>query len=281
MKKALLLLVYALFFMVLGRSLSFIPTVSFSNKEDSALQIKEKVDKFLRENKGKYSVYYKDLEADEGFGVNEHVQMTGASLNKLVIVAYLYEQAGKGKISLEDKVAVQKKDIQDYGTGSVRYNGEGKTYSLRTLAELSLKESDNTAAHLLEIRLGENNVQAFAQKIGMKATDMKNNKTTAQDMAQILELIWENKVTTQALSREMLDYMKDTLFEDRLARFMPKGKVFHKTGDAVNMVHDVGIILQNNGAFILSILTYDVTDEQKTKESIGKIAKIIYDARHK
>jgi len=279
MKKALLLFTYALLFMLLGRNLSFIPTMSFLNKENNAAQIKESVDKFLRENQGKYSLYYKDLKTGQVLGVNEHVQMTGASLNKLVIVAYLYEQAGKGKLNLEDRIAVQKKDIQDYGTGSIRYAGEGKSYSLRTLAELSLKQSDNTAAHLLEIRLGEDAVQAFAQKIGLSATSMKNNKTTARDMAQILELIWEDKITTQALSREMLDYMKDTFFEDRLARFIPGAVVFHKTGDAVNMVHDVGIVLQDSDPFILSILSYDVSDEQKTKENIGKIAKIIYDER--
>lgn len=280
MRKALLLIFYALFFMVLGKNLSFIPQIPFFKQDSSNAVLKEKVDKVLKESKGKFSLYYQDIATGESFGVNEHAQLTAASLNKVVIVGYLYYLAGKGKINLEDKIAVQRKDIQDYGTGSLRYNGEGKIYSLRTLAELALKESDNTAAHLLELRLGEKNVQDFARYLGLSSTEMANNKTTALDMSSLFRLIWEKKLTTPSLTLEMLDYMKDTLFEDRIARSLKKATVFHKSGDGINFIHDTGIVQDEKGrAFLLSVLAYDVSDEEAAKAAIGRISKTIYDAR--
>ena len=276
--------VYSIVLLFAGRQLSFIPEMRFGSGTQAKDIRKNVLGKFLKEEKGSYSIYYKDLATGQEFGINENKVLIAGSLNKLLISSYLYSLAGDNKINLEDKITIQKKDIQDYGTGSLRYDGEGKPYTLKTLTQLALEQSDNTAAYVLSLRLGEDKIQEYGKKIGLVSTNMANNKTTARDMGKILELIFLKKVTTESLTAELLDFMKDTDFEDRLVRNIPSSvAVYHKAADTINMVHDVGIIDpsassgQAKNPFILAILTSDIKDEGEAKRVIGKVAKFIYD----
>ena len=271
--------VYSIILLFVGRQLSFLPQIRFGDVRLTTSDLRKNVlQKFLKEEEGFYSIYYKDLKTGQEFGINENKVLTGASLNKLLIISYLYNLARDKKINLEDKITIQKKDIQDYGTGSLRYGNEGKPHSLKTLTELSLEQSDNTAAHVLSVKLREDKIQDYGKKLGLLSTNMADNKTTAHDMGRILELIYSGEITSEALRLELLDFMKDTDFEDRLVRDIPKNvSVYHKAADAANMVHDVGIIDDGKNPFILAVLTLDIKDEEGAKKTIGKIAKFIYD----
>src|SRR3972149_2235352 len=189
--------VYSIILLFVGRQLSFLPQIRFGDVRLTTSDLRKNVlQKFLKEEEGFYSIYYKDLKTGQEFGINENKVLTGASLNKLLIISYLYNLARDKKINLEDKITIQKKDIQDYG-----------------------------------------------KKLGLLSTNMADNKTTAHDMGRILELIYSGEITSEALRLELLDFMKDTDFEDRLVRDIPKNvSVYHKAADAANMVHDVGII---------------------------------------
>ncbi len=275
----IIFLIYTLTLLFIGKQISFIPKISFNSEKPHANDIRKSVlEKFLKEEKGSFSIYYKNLESREEFGIDENKVHTAASLNKLPIVAFLYSQAAKGKIDLEDRITIQEKDIQDYGTGSIRYEEPGGSYSLNNLTKLALEQSDNTAAYVLGVRLGTENIQKYARSIGMVATNMENNKTTAKEMGLLYDLIYRRKIANEALTRELLDFSRDTDFEDRLARDLPNGvAVYHKAADGVGFVHDVGIIMDDKNKFILAILSSDVKSVDHAKVTIGKIAEFIYE----
>ena len=154
------LFVVAIFFTILGRHLTFLPTINLSmntTEED----LKKEIEELIADKKGSYSIYYKNLESGESFGINENQINKGASINKVPIVAALYKLEEGEKLNLDERVTIQEADVQDYGTGSIRYQEMPQTYSLRNLARLSLKESDNTAAHVVELKIGEENVQTL------------------------------------------------------------------------------------------------------------------------
>jgi len=282
MRKVAIFLFYSFFLLLLGRNLTFIPQLNFAKTEQAkdTAEIREELIALLKEKPGQFSVYYKDLHSGEGFGMQENTVLTAASLNKLLVVGYLYHLAAKKEINLEDKIVIQEQDIQDYGTGSLRYKEPGEPYTLKYLAQLAFKESDNTAAHVLTIRLGEENIQEFARQLKMSATSMVENETTASDVGKFLELLYQEKITSSALTQEVLDFMKDTEFEDRIPRLLPdEAIVYHKTGDAVTLVHDGALV--DNGAepFVLVVMVHNLKDEEAAKKSIGEIAQFIYTAR--
>lgn len=270
---------FALFFMFLGRQLSFLPTINLS-RETKENDLKKEITKITKDKKGFYSYYFKDLKSGISFGENQDQIETGASVNKLPIIAALYYLDNQGKIDLDKRVTIQENDVQDYGTGSIRYQEMPQTYSLKNLAKLALNESDNTAAHVISITIGEDNVQKLVDSWGMSQTSMADNKTTVFDMGLLLEKIYNGKITTSAKTKELLGFMTDTEFEDRLTKGISENaRIYHKTGDGEGFIHDVGIIQTEKGAYYLGVMTSDIGDnEEETKATIGEISKKIFDS---
>lgn len=282
MRRALILIFYTFFIIILGRNLLFIPTIQLGGEKEikDAQQIRDEIVEYLKDKDGEFNVYFEDLKTEENFSIHSNALVTAASINKLPIVAYLYHLASKEEIDLQESIIIQASDIQDYGTGSIRYQKPGQQYTLQALARLSLKESDNTAAHVLTIRLGEDNIQAYAYQLGMGATSIADNDTSARDMGRFFKMLYQNQITSEPLTKEMLEYMEDTQFEDRMSLYLPSElHIYHKTGDGVNFIHDAGIISDGSDSFVLVVLSSNVTDEKQAKETIGQIAKIIFEGR--
>jgi len=108
---------------------------------------------------------------------------------------------------------------------------------------------------------------------------MENNKTSAYDMYILFRKIYKGEITSVAKTQELFGFMIDTDIEDRLPALLPDSvNIYHKTGDAVGGMHDVGIIQKDGTVFFLGVLTSDIgNNETKTKENIAKMAKTILD----
>lgn len=239
----------------------------------------EKIGEILSTSAGTYSVYIFDININQGFGINEHTMLTAASINKIPILATLYNLAGKGEIDLEDDITVQAKDIQNYGTGIIQNQRAGTKYSLKTLARLMMEKSDNTAAYILGSQiLGLDKIQDYIDSLGLTQTSMQDNKTSTVDMANLMLKIYKGEITAKALNAEMLDFMDKSDFDDRIPKGVPENiKVYHKTGDEVGKIHDVGIIDLPLHPYYLGILTIDMTDDAVTKNSLSQISKLVYE----
>jgi len=284
MRKFLTILVYTFVVLLIGRNLAFLPRFTvLSNPNNAATELKKETQVIVKEKKGNYGIYYADLTTGQTFGLNEREIFTGASVNKVPIITVLYSLQKKGKVSFDEQITLQKRDIQDYGTGSLRYQKPGTTYSIKTLAKLALKQSDNTAAHILSEKIGKNTIQSTIESWGLTQTDMEENKTSPYDMYLLFKKIYTNGVTDAGRTSELLSFMEDTDIEDRIPQLLPEGTaVYHKTGDAVGGVHDVGIVMDNNKPFFLGVLTSDIGDtENEAKKTISKIAENVIDYREK
>ncbi len=237
-----------------------------------------KIENILKENNGTYSVYIYDLKKKQGFGINEKMVITAASVNKIPILAALYYLAGKGEIDLEKSITLQKEDIQDYGTGSIRYDQPGSIYSLKTLARLMMEQSDNTAAYILSNHIiRPDKIQKLIDEWGLTQTNIDDNKTSAFDMSILLTKIYQKEITTPALTAEMLTFMDKSDFDDRIPAGLPENtKYYHKTGDEIGKIHDVGIIDLPGKPYYLGILTTDMTDDEATKRSLAQISGLVY-----
>lgn len=243
--------------------------------EDLRIKIQETVDNRLRN----YSVYVKDFNSDFVTGINESVIFTAASVNKVPIVAALYYYAGKGEIDLDERVTVQSADVQDFGTGSIRYDHSGSVYAIKTLAKLAIEQSDNTAAYVLgTYTVGFEKVQKLMDDWGLTQTDMVNNKTSNQNMSVLFEKMHKGDVTNAASTQEMLAFFKDTDFEDRLPSLLPKTvAVYHKIGNEIAIMHDAGFVTDGKTSYYIGVFTNDITDEEETKKIIAEISKLVYD----
>ena len=243
--------------------------------EDLRTAIRQRVNNRMNN----YSVYIHSLNTPFTMGINETVIFTAASLNKVPIIAALYYLAGKVEIDLDERVTIQPGDVQNFGTGSIRYDPPRSVYSLKTLAKLAIEQSDNTAAYVLgNYTVGIDKTQSLVNAWGLTQTDIVNNKTSNLDIARLFEKIYNGDLTSPSSTKELLAYFKDTDFEDRLPALLPKTvSVYHKIGNEIAVLHDAGIVTDSKTTYYIGVFTNDITDEKETEKIIAEISKLTYD----
>lgn len=253
-------------------------TFLFAKKKNPE-DLKKIVSQIADKEWNNYSIFVSSINSDFTLDINGRTIYTAASINKLPIVAALYYFAQKGDIDLDEVITLQKEDIQDYGTGSIRYDEPGTTYSVKTLAKLMLQQSDNTAAYIIANHIiGINKIQQLINSWGLEQTDMTSNKTSNLDMYKLMVKLYREQATNHAYTLELLSFLKDTDFEDRIPTLLPKNViVYHKTGNEIGVIHDVGIVVNPKIQYYIGILTSDVTDEESAVKTIESISKTIYD----
>lgn len=262
-----------------GTIISPIPDEQRRTEKKSPDELRKKIQEKVNNRWKNYSVYVKDYNSSFTMGINETVIFTAASVNKIPIVTALYHYAGKGEIDLDERVTIQAADVQNFGTGSIRYDPPGSVYSIKTLAKLAAQQSDNTAAYVLgNYTVGLDNVQALMNEWGLTQTDMVNNKTSNKDMSILFEKIYKGEITNAASTQEMLAFFKDTDFEDRLPALLPESTtVYHKIGNEIAVMHDAGVVTDGKATYYIGVLSSDITDEEEAKKIVAEISKLVYD----
>ncbi len=253
--------------------------LNFLKKEKKPEKLKELIKRTVNNEWTNYSVLVRDLNSEFSVGINDSLIYTAASVNKVPILATVYNDASIGKIDFDRIVTPQVSDIQDYGTGKIRYDPPGTAYSVKTLIQLMTQKSDNTAAFILaNYIVSITHIQQYMNTLGLTQTDIINNKTSNKDMALLFEKIFLKQISTPALSEEMLGMLTNSDFEDRLPALLPHGAtVYHKIGTEVGAVHDVGIVVHGSTAYYVGIFTSDITDEEQAAALMAKVSKAIYD----
>lgn len=253
--------------------------LSIFSKERIPDNLKQRIKETIGLTWKNYSILIIDTNSDFTVGINEEEIFTAASVNKIPILAALYTKVQSGDIDLDTVITMQEQDIQDYGTGSMRYDTPGSTYSIKTLAKLMMQQSDNTAAYILANHIiGIPTIQELLLQWNMDQTDMINNKTSNADIASLIKKIYQGNIANVAYTKEMLSFFKDGEFEDRIPALLPKDVVvYHKIGTEIGVMHDVGIVVGPTTKYYLGIMTSDIANEEETVTLMAKLSKIIYD----
>ncbi len=252
---------------------------SFLSKKKDPEELKKLIKQKIGLDWKNYSILVVDTKSDFRVAINDTEMFTAASVNKIPILAALYIGIQNNDIDPDTVITVQEEDIQNYGTGSIRYDGAGSTYTIKTLARLMMQQSDNTAAYILANHIiGIDTIQSLLNEWGMTQTEMINNKTANNDVYKIIKKIYQGNIANPAYTQEMLAFFKDGEFEDRIPGLLPKTvSVYHKIGSEVGYIHDVGIVVDTTTTYYIGIFTSDITNEKETTKLMSQVSKLIYD----
>jgi len=226
-----------------------------------------------------YSVLVKDYNSNLIVAIDDTIIYEAASVNKVPILAALYHKIQNGEVNPDRVITMQQADIQKYGTGSMRYDPPGTTYSIKTMARLMIKQSDNTAAYIIANHIvGLKTIQNLIEGWGLTQTDMIKNNTSNKDMAILFEKLLNGRIVNPALTDELRSLLSDSDFENRLPALLPEeATVYHKIGTEVGVLHDVGVVATSQKTYYIGVMIGDVTDEKKAEEMIANISKAVYD----
>lgn len=205
-------------------------------------------------------VYVEDVNDSTAYSYLGDRAWQGGSAQKLLIMAHAYREASENRLNLDEPVVVKPSDVQNYGTGSLRYGSKKDSYTYRELVNLVGKESDNTAAHVLAEKLGKDKTQAYGESLGLTNTIMADNVTTPHDMVRLLLAIERNQIARPELTEELRASMRGTMFPERLPEGLPPGsEIYNKAGDAIDGgLHDIGVVKANGRTYAVALFTRNI-----------------------
>lgn len=260
-----------------------------TTEKTEPIDLKEKIATLLPAETGEYSIGYKSLVTGEEFFINPK-PMTAASVIKIFVMAEAYHQVSNNEISLDEKLVLNNGEKVG-GTGSLSGREDGTEITIRQLIEAMITESDNTATNMLIDKLSFDKINEFILAQGCNDTILQRkmmdqdsidqgieNLTSVKDLILILDKLYHGECVMPEYDDEMLDIMKKQKDRSRIPRLLPAGTVIaNKTGSLPGVVNDVGIVYTDKGAFIISVLSNNVTNSSVANETIAKIAKVLYD----
>jgi len=239
---------------------------------------------------GNVGIFFKDLKTGKTVAINKETLFPSASLVKVPIMVAVFEAEKEGKLTLSKKLKLQNQ-YKSPGGGYLYETRAGRSFTILNLVERMITQSDNTATNMLVAELGFDYLNKKFEEFGLINTNMRRgildlksrnegieNYTTANDMAFLLEKIFNRELISAQASQEMLDILKNQRVNDRIPRYLPKEvAIAHKTGTLKDTYSDVGIVFAPEGAFLLCVLTDEVTNKKYAKRFISKIAKTTYE----
>jgi beta-lactamase class A len=214
-----------------------------------------------------------------------------ASVIKLPILAALYREAEAGRLRWEETVVLME-EAKVPGDGALRELHAGTSLTLEDLARLMIVISDNTATNLLIDRIGVEAVNDLLAREGSSVTRLGRrmydfaarergleNHCSAGEMTGLLARLARRDLVSAAASEAMLAILKRQQRDSRIPRLLPpETPVANKTGSITGVCHDVGLIEAPGGPIALSVLTEGACDHFTAEETIGRIARALYDA---
>lgn len=220
---------------------------------------------------GTYAVACASADGSWSVDVNGDKPFVSASIIKLAILGTLLDQAQSGVLSLDDSATVGPSDIVG-GTGVIQASGAGGSYTYRQLAAYMIQDSDNVATNLIIDAVGMPAVNEYASEIGLTQTTLNRrmmdfaagdeNYTSANDVAHILQLIYQGKLVSPDASEFALDLLKGQHDDAGLLEGLPAGSVFaHKTGTLDGVFNDGGIVFDRN-PYVMVVLSGDAEKSQ-------------------
>lgn len=207
-----------------------------------------------------------DLKTNTHADVDGDKVFTSASLIKLIVAEAFLQEVEAGTYNLDDMYVLQDADIVG-GSGSLAGLGAGAEVSYHDLVYRMICDSDNTAANALISELGMDAINSEAKRLNLNATKVNRlmmdtdaiasgieNYTSANDVATLLQMVYERTFVSPEASEFMLEALEDQYDQQGILEGLPADVVFaHKTGWLDNARHDGGIVLGTN-PFVIVVM---------------------------
>ena len=273
----------------------------------TSTELGRKIGKLAAQHKGKVAVYAKNLQTGDTVAIDQGKPVATASVIKLPLMLEAFEQVKAGKIKLSDPVELTKEN-QVPGSGVLGMLDPGLKLTVKDVITLMITLSDNTATNMLIDVVGLKPTNDMLAGMGLKNTyfykkvykkaegpqppDQKQfglGKTTAEEMAKVMESIYRCDLGDRELCKTMITIMRNQQYRNMVPRYIESedtsedlSAIADKIGALDEVRNDVALIYTKKGPIVISIFTYDNADKSWTPENraeimMGRMAKTIVD----
>lgn len=238
--------------------------------------LQRQINNYLAQQPGVYGLYFVDLESGREFGYHSRTIFHAASTFKVPMNLYLYRAAKHGQIDLKEQLLFTEAHLEG-GTGILKSQSPGGSYSIAQLADYSILYSDNIATNILLSRLGKENVKEYMRSLGGQVVNNEQNITCPYDLALYMQEVL--KLSEQPAGKKLLDNLFDNLLKDRIPASLPPGvKVANKVGTwpPTNTYNDVAYVVHPDKPYILVVTSEGTPGYNAARQVIRHISELVY-----
>ncbi|HXM98731.1 MAG TPA: serine hydrolase [Candidatus Dormibacteraeota bacterium] len=270
-----------------------------------AADLEKKLKDLAAAHHGGVALYAKNLSTGESVSLDGAKPVQTASVIKLPLMLQVFQQVKQGKLKLTAPVLLTK-DNQVPGSGILSLMDPGLTLTLKDVVTLMMTVSDNTATNMLIDEAGLKATNGMIARMGLRNTyfykkvykktdekmpeDQKKfglGKTTAEEMARVMESIYRCDLGDRELCLQMITIMRNQQYRNMLPRYMETADsseelsaIADKIGALDDVRNEVALVYTKGGPVIISVFTYDNEDQSWTPENkaemlIGRLARVI------
>jgi beta-lactamase class A len=240
--------------------------------------------------RGKVWIYAKNLETGKDYALRADEQVRTASTIKLPIMTEVFRQVGQGKLKWTDQIELTKQNKQG-GSGILGEFSDGTKIDLKTLTNLMIVLSDNTATNLILDKVTSDSVNDFLDTLGLKQTrslrkiggggDAKIlsdpfyrlfgiGVSSPRDMVKLLEMLEKGQIVSKEASTEMLNILRRQQYKEAIGRNLPDTiPSASKSGSLDRLRSDVGIIYTRRGRIAMAVTVDDMAEVQYVSDNSG------------
>jgi beta-lactamase class A len=292
--------------------------VGASGAPEPATTLAKRLEGKMRAFHGEIGLFAKDLNTGEIVSVNADQRFPTASLIKVAVMAEVFRQIEKGKISKDTTVTLKDSDKAGDETVPLNMLHAGVVLTVDDLLRFMIAYSDNTATNLLVGLVGTANVDQLLDSYGLAKTRLYRptfrdghadvlpeeekefglGSTTPREAARLMELIADGKVVSRAAGDAMIALLATQQDRAMIPRSLPFGSeeilVANKTGwdkeknpDAKGFQGDVrndaAYVKTSRARYVIAICARRIQDkspgvDNEARRLGAELSRIVYDA---
>jgi beta-lactamase class A len=238
------------------------------------------------------SVYFRDLNHGNGFGIREQDKFSPKSLLKVPLMIAYFKWA-------ETNPLVLRKTLMSTGTGQEAVQGQsdqvkklepGKTYTINDLIFRMIAHDDADAYTLLYANLPSNRLEKIFNDLYVEYDPLKQeNSLSLKAFAVFFRVLYNSSFLTEEMSEKALRYLSKSAFRTGMAAGIPPSvDIASKRGERrisvtsngndkeLTQLHEFGIIYHPHRPFLLGIMVQGEDLDQLTK-ILRDITRLVYE----
>ena len=288
-------------------ALLFLLISAFTFAQNSALE--QKINSIIKDKKATVGISALGIENDFKYNKNSDKKLPMQSVFKFHIAAAVLDFVEKGKLSLDQKIVLDKSNLLENTWSPLRdkYPTGNAGIPLSEILELTVAKSDNNGCDImLKLLGGPKTVQKFMYSKGVKGFQIKYNEaemhrnwnvqyenySTTQSAVDVLKKFYEGKL----LSRKSTDYLMKVMLStstglNKMVEQLPKSTpVARKTGasgknDAglTGAENEIAIVTLPNGKHyaIAVFVSNSIESDAVNCKIVSDISKAVWDHFYK
>ncbi len=280
---------------VLSLLICFFCITTFSQKTDKKLQ--RQVEELIKGFNGDIGIYIKNLKNGKVVSINADTVFPTASIVKVPILIGVMDKINKGQLSYHQ--SLKYRDSLFYAgvdiLGSLK---DTERIDLSKVMMLMLTMSDNTASLWLQSLAGTGTrINQIMDSLGLKYTRVNSRtpgregnrtqygwgQTTPKEMATLMEMIVDEKVVSDSMSKRMLRLLGRNFWDDNAISQIPSDVFVASKNGAVNQTRNEILFVNGRGErYIFSVFTKNNKDQSWKDENEAwvltrKLSKLVWE----